>query len=228
MKHHVFSPRAAVAAAGMAVLLAGGTTTAAMAAVTSTSAPSARHSTPSVPGAPMGLTATGGNGTATLSWSPPSSAGSSPVGNYFIAGGTSPSAEDITDSVGGHTATISGLTNGTTYYFRVFAQNAHGPGAPATVTVTPQGPGSAPNAPTRLKASSGDSFIALSWSAPTSTGGSPITGYHVYAGQNSQVVARQFTTSGTSYRITDAENGSAYFIKVAALNAAGEGPPTPR
>jgi titin len=228
MNHHVFSPRAAVVAAGMAVLLVGSTTTGAMAAVTSASAPSARQSTHTVPGSPTGLTATGGNGTATLSWSPPSSAGSSPVDSYSIVGGTSPSAGNITDRVGGHTATISGLTNGTMYYFRVFAENAYGPGAPATVTVTPKGPGSVPGAPTGLKTSSGDSFIALSWSAPASTGGSPITGYHVYAGFSSSLVgARQFTTSGTSYRITDADNGSTYFIKVTALNAAGEGPATP-
>jgi Fibronectin type III domain len=228
MKHHVFSPRAAVAAAGMAVLLVGGTTTAAMAAVTSTSAPSARQASPTVPGAPTGLTATSSNGTATLSWSPPSSDGGSPVQDYFIAGGTSPSAEDITDNVGSLTATISRLTNGTTYYFRVYAQNAYGPGAPATVTVTPQGPGSAPDAPNGLKASAGASFIALSWSAPTSTGGSPITGYHVYAGHNPQLVgARKFTTSDTNYRIPDADTGSEYYVSVTALNAAGEGPGTP-
>jgi hypothetical protein len=41
------------------------------------------------------------------------------------------------------------------------------------------------------------------------------------------VGARQFTTSGTSFRLTDAENGSLYYVMVAALNAAGEGPGTP-
>jgi hypothetical protein len=41
------------------------------------------------------------------------------------------------------------------------------------------------------------------------------------------VGAREFTTSSTSFRLTDAENGSLYYIKVKALNAAGEGPGTP-
>jgi hypothetical protein len=234
MKHHGFSPRTAAAAAGMAVLLVGGTTTGAMAAVTSTSALSARQGTPTAPGAPTGLTGAPGNGIATLSWSPPGSDGGSPVDRYVIEGGTSPSGDSIENEVGGDTATIGGLANGTTYYFRVHAQNAYGDGASVTVQVTPQDPGSGsgsgsvPGSPTGLKTSSGDGFIALSWSAPTSTGGSPITGYHVYLGYSSSLAgAREFTTSGPSFRLTDAENGSQYFIKVTALNAAGEGPATP-
>jgi hypothetical protein len=234
MKHHAFSPRAAAAAAGMAVLLAGGTATGAMAAVTSASASSARQATPTAPGAPTGLTAAPGNGTATLSWSPPSSDGGSPVDFYVIEGGTSPSDDGILDKAGGPTATISGLTNGTAYYFSVHAQNAFGDGASATVTVTPQDSGSVtdsgsrPGSPTVLKTSYGDGFIALSWSPPASAGSSPVTGYHVYIGSSSSFAgAREFTTSGRSFRLTDAENGSTYFVKVTALNAAGEGPATP-
>ena len=86
---------------------------------------------------------------------------------YFIQGGTSPSAADVTDLVVDRTATIGGLTNGTTYYFRVNAQNSDGDGPSVTVQVTPQGLGSAPGSPAGLKTSSGDGFIALSWSPPS-------------------------------------------------------------
>jgi hypothetical protein len=241
MKYHAFSLRAAAAAAGMAMVLIGGTATGAMAAVTSTPPPSApapapapapavQQDTPAAPGAPTGLTATPGNGAATLSWSAPSSDGGSPVSAYLIDGGTSPSDTSIQDTVGGHTATISGLTNGTTYSFSVHAQNAAGDGPAVAVTVTPQAPGSGavPGTPAGLTTSYGDGFIALSWSPPASAGGSPVTGYHVYLGFSSSLSgAREFATSGTSFRLTDAQNGSRYYIKVTALNAAGEGPGTP-
>jgi hypothetical protein len=234
MKHHSFSPRAAAAAAvaGMAVLLAGGTATVAMAAV---SAPSAPQSTPAPPGAPTGLTPAPGNGTATLSWSAPSSDGGSPIDFYVIQGGTSPS-DNILAKVGGHTTTttIAGLTNGTVYFLSVHAQNAFGDGPAVTVQVTPlaagsgTGAGTAPGAPAGLKTSYGDGFIALSWSPPASAGSSPVTGYHVYMGFSSSfTAAREFTTTGPSFRLTDAENGSTYFIKVTAVNAAGEGPAAP-
>src|SRR5205085_7091358 len=129
------------------IFLAGGAATGASAAVSSTPAPvspqvtttaTAQQDTPTAPGAPTGLTATPGNGTATLSWSAPSSDGGSPVGAYLIAGGTSPSDTSIQETVGGHTATLSGLTNGTLYSFSVHAQNAFGDGPAVTVTVTPQ------------------------------------------------------------------------------------------
>jgi hypothetical protein len=228
MKHHAFSPRAAAAAAAMAALLIGGTASGAMAA------------TPTAPGAPTGLTAAPGNGKATLSWSAPGSDGGSPVTDYVIEGGPSPSGSGIRESTGGDTATLSGLTNGTAYSFSVHAQNAFGDGPVATVTVTPPGAGgttqngggtsqsTVPGAPAGLTTSHGDGFIALSWSAPASTGGSAITGYHVYLGFSSSFTgAREFTTSAPSFRLTDAQNGSTYFIKVTALNAAGEGPATP-
>jgi hypothetical protein len=115
----------------------------------------------------------------------------------------------------------------------VHAQNPYGDGASATVSVIPRArgavpAGAVPGSPTGLKTSYGDGFIALSWSPPASAGGSPVTRYHVYLGFNSSLLgAKEFTTSGTSFRLTDADNGSTYYIKVTALNASGEGPGTP-
>ena len=82
----------------------------------------------SSPSAPQNLTASGGQGTASLSWSAPSSDGGRPVTGYVIessldstnwtsAGNTNASTTSLT---------ISSLPNNTTYYFRVRATNVSG------------------------------------------------------------------------------------------------------
>jgi hypothetical protein len=103
MKHRAFSPRAAVAATGIAaVLLVGGTTTGAVADVASASALSAQQATPTAPGAPTGLTAAPGNGTVTLSWSPPASDGGAAVEGYFIDGDGPAATVEVTPHVPDH------------------------------------------------------------------------------------------------------------------------------
>jgi Fibronectin type III domain len=123
MKHHAFSLRAATAAAGMAVLLAGGTTTGAMAAVTSASAPSARQGTQTAPGAPTGLTARARHGEVVLSWSPPQG-GLKAGDGYLIYIGTSSGHEGAKPSVPYliqfvTSYTIAPLKDGARYYFQV-------------------------------------------------------------------------------------------------------------
>jgi Fibronectin type III domain len=220
---------------GMAILLAGGAATGASAAVTSTPAPvapqitttaSPQAVTPAAPGAPTGLTATPGNGTVTLSWSAPASDGGSPVDGYVIQGGTSPSDASITDQVTGTTATMSGLTNGTMYFFRVNAHNSSGDGAAATVTVTPNGPGSdsgsVPSAPTGLRVSPGDGFVALSWSPPAG-GLKASEGYLIYMGTSSghegaKPSVPHLIENATSYTIAPLQDGTRYYFQVALLD----------
>jgi titin len=220
MKHHPFTPRAAAAAAGLSLLLVGGTATGALAAT----------SAPAQPSAPTGLTATPGDGSATLSWSVPASQGGSAVQDYRIVGGTSPSSDAISDEFSSHAATISGLADGTLYYFSVYAENDEGSGPAATVQVTPTPPvvtRHVPGVPARLKVTGGDGFVGASWSAPKSDGGFPVDGYHVYVGlSQSMTGAREFTTTKTSFQLTDVENGSEYFVQVGAFNGVGPGPLT--
>ncbi len=94
-----------------------------------TSAQSGEVQTMTVPAAPTGLTATAGNATATLSWT--ASGGAT---GYNIYQGTSAGGENATpvkSGVSGVTASISGLSNGTTYYFTVAAIDAGGASAPS-------------------------------------------------------------------------------------------------
>lgn len=102
------------------------------------------------PSAPADVTATAGNGSATVSWGAPASNGGTPVTGYRVDissnGGTSWSI--AATGLAGSPYTAVGLTNGTSYRFRVSALNAVGysPAAMSAV-VTPQAPVTTPPAP---------------------------------------------------------------------------------
>ncbi|HWB68205.1 MAG TPA: fibronectin type III domain-containing protein, partial [Mycobacteriales bacterium] len=93
----------------------------------------ANGSTGNVPGAPAAPTATAGLGQATVSWSAPSDNGGSAITGYDVQyssdGGTTwTSASDAFHTSTATTQTVTGLTGGTAYVFRVAAFNANGKG----------------------------------------------------------------------------------------------------
>jgi hypothetical protein len=96
-----------------------------------------------VPPAPTGLTATGGNAQATLSWTAPTGViAQAPVSDYVVQLSSNSGSSWTTFSDGTSTstsATVTGLTNSTAYVFRVAAVNAVGVGAytAASSAVTP-------------------------------------------------------------------------------------------
>jgi YVTN family beta-propeller protein len=86
------------------------------------------------PGAPANVTATAGNGTATVRWTAPPNGGS-PITSYVVTASPGVATMTVTTT----SATFSGLTNGTTYTFQVAAANAIGSGPAATSNaVTPK------------------------------------------------------------------------------------------
>jgi hypothetical protein len=73
-------------------------------------------------------------------------------------------------------------------------------------------------------ASGGDGSVGLSWSAPSSDGGSAITGYKVYRGTSSGGESLLTSVGNqTSYTDTTVANGTTYFYEVAAVNSVGTG-----
>ena len=87
-----------------------------------------------VPGPPQNLTATPGNGQITLKWQAPASNGGVNITSYKVYRGLSPGSETLLTSGGCSslpavlTCTDTGLTNGTTYYYKVSAVNTLGEG----------------------------------------------------------------------------------------------------
>ncbi|HEX4226878.1 MAG TPA: fibronectin type III domain-containing protein [Pseudonocardiaceae bacterium] len=95
------------------------------------------------PGAPTAVSASPGDGAVSIHFTPPSSAGISPIIGYTItAPGIAPiqvTGHDFLWAGSGNAVytVAGGLTNGTPYTFTITADNVAGPGATATVTATP-------------------------------------------------------------------------------------------
>ena len=177
------------------------------------------------PGQVSNVSATAGNGSATVSWSAPSSGG--PVTQYTITPYIGSTAQTPTSVSGSTTSTtVGGLTAGTAYTFTVTASNpsGSGPASAASNSVTPTG--GAPSAPQGVGAIPATSEALVSWSAPASNGGSPITGYTVtpYVGSTAGTPV-QVGASATSATITGLTNGTAYTFAVSATNSVGTGAP---
>jgi hypothetical protein len=84
-----------------------------------------------------------------------------------------------------------------------------------------------PSPPTNLKATAGNAQVTLTWSAPTSDGGAPITGYKLYKG-TAQGQESVTITLGTALNYTDlaVTNDQTYYYYITAMNAAGESTPS--
>ena len=123
----------------------------------------------------------------------------------------------------------TGLAPNLTLHYRVRARNAAGPGglggwSNSTSATTP--PATAPGVPGNLTAAAaGPTVIALDWNAPSSTGGSAITGYDIQVSADGGSSWRFLvTTSQTSHPHTGLPAGATRHYRVRAENAIGFGP----
>jgi hypothetical protein len=175
---------------------------------------------PTAPGAPTTVSATPGDGQATVSWSAPTSNGGSAITGYTV---TSSPGNKTATTTGATSAIVSGLTDGTSYTFTVTATNSvgTGPASSPSTPVTPVAAVTAPGAPIGVNATPGDGQATVSWSAPTSNGGSAITGYTVTSSPGNKTAT---TTGATSAIVSGLTDGQAYTFTVTATNSVGTGP----
>ena len=196
--------------------------------------------TPTAPTTPQDLTVTPGNRTLTLIWKEPADDGGTTFTGYTIENrcgsvsrfspvSGSPQTHNTARAV--QTITIRGLVNGSHCDVRVAANsyydadrnNFRGSNEPILSSVWAQGfgtPATLPFAPTNVVATTAHRSLQISWTPPTNTGGSDITGYKLT--WSAGIPATVTIGNRTFYTITGLENRFAYTVSVKTITAVGE------
>ena len=181
-------------------------------------------STPNI-SAPTSFNAARGNEEVTLTWGVPSSTSGLTIASYeyrFVEdGGTQP---DSWTNVG-NVLTVdvtTDLTNGTEYDFEVRAvstTDAKGNAASRSAT-----PSTVPGAPT-LNALGYFGSIVLTWTAPLSDGGAPISGYRIERENDDATWSTRTTRPSSVLTYTDRgglTRATEYTYRIFAINVAGD------
>lgn len=177
-----------------------------------------------LPLAPTGLTATPGNHTVRLDWTPSANGGSALTGYHIWMGSASGSATLLaaTGSGANTSFTVNGLPNGAARFFNVTALNAVGEGASsaevsATARTIPEPP--AGLSITRLVGGA----LRLDW-ALGADGGSALTAHKVYLGTatGQESLLATIGPANTSFTANGLTLGTVYYFKVNATNVVGE------
>jgi parallel beta-helix repeat protein len=178
-----------------------------------------------VPGQVGTVTASSLNQSISLSWPTTTASNGSAISSYR-------SQYSLSSAAGGEwfdisiapatTIVATGLSNGTSYYFRVSASNVAGYGlASAVVTRIPY---TVPDKVGTVVVTPLNASVSLSWPTTTASNGTAITSYYYYWSVSGGAWTGVSNASNASSAVkTLLTNGSTYNFYVAASNAAGFG-----
>jgi hypothetical protein len=134
------------------------------------------------PSAPRTFTLARADWGVWLLWQAPAEEGSYPVEGYWVYRATEPGAYgDVYMMASSSPVADSNVENGATYYYRMLAFNAAGPGAlTGELSATPMAGGSPPSAPLNVTATNMQDHALVTWVAPSDVGDSEVIGYELF------------------------------------------------
>jgi outer membrane protein OmpA-like peptidoglycan-associated protein len=188
-----------------------------------------------VPGAPHLSTAVPTQTSITIGFERPAGDGGAAITAYQVSvdGGTTWRTVPATGT-GPFTAVIDGLTPSTAYTVAVRAVNTVGTSARSnTITTTTTTAAVAPTAPvitaiqsrSRVVGSGSQAYDTLTFEAPTSDGGAPITGYQWSTDDGVTWTDLTYAGSGPySGEVVEPATCTSYRYLIRAVNSAGAGP----
>ena len=181
-----------------------------------------------VPDPPSPVSATADSSTAiVLNWGTPENDGGSEITGYRIEAAENGSFPwtILTENAGVvNTYTHTGLSAGEEWYYRIYTLNAAGQST-ASVLVSTRTAYEAPSVPLALQATTaGSDKIILRWTAPVSTGGSPIAGYRIEVSDDGSawvVLVDNTASKAVGYTHEGVDPGTTQHYRVSAINEAG-------
>ena len=162
------------------------------------------------PSVPTGLTLAATPGQVVLDWNSISGATS-----YKIFQGTNPSSlSEIANNHPFSNYTVTGLTNGTTYYFAIKTYNGYDSSLSSISSVKAIDPFNV----TSVTAGPSAQKLTVAW--PSVTGADT---FDIKYGTNSSNLNLTASNVTSPYILTGLTNGATYYVKIVAKNAVGEG-----
>jgi hypothetical protein len=169
-----------------------------------------------IPVPPTTLSASAGDREISITWNSVTGATSYNLYWSTTIGVTKTSGTKISNVTSPYVHT--GLTNGTTYYYVVTAQNTYGESRESSQVSA--SPATAPPPPTGVTASPGVGQVTIGWNSATGA-----TAYNIYWATNPGVTksaGTKISNVTSPYVHTGLANGTTYYYVVTATNSYGE------